>query len=297
MNKQQPFTRGSHSFTFHLFPETGLLNLWNVGWEVQTDTSYYWDGNKRAKDNDSIIFQYTIAGSGVLEIGKERYTVGQHQAFIVSVPSDHRYYYPENAKEPWEFIYISLQGASVQDIWQRLIQKSGPIVSLPPNSPLIRSLYSIYADTKADGLRDPYLAATQGYQFLIECFRAMAEERPQNEPYHYQRALAYIEAHYHEQICLDNIAEEVGVSRYTLTRLFKKQLHTTPISYVTDLRMRKACSLLLHTNRTIKQIAADVGYPDDNYFHKVFRRYTGSSATQFRSNGDLSQLYARKIVK
>lgn len=297
MDNKPLFTRGSHSFTFQFFPETGLLSLWNIGWEVQTSPQYHWDGNARFIDNNTIIFQYTISGRGILEIDDRKYELRPHQAFLVSVPGDHRYYYPNEAKEPWEFIYIALQGPTVRDIWERLVRKSGPVLKMEPNSPLIRSLFAIYAETKADRLRDPYVAASQGYLFLLECFRALSEDTPPGDPYHYQQALNYIEANYHRQISLDDIAEQIGLSRYSLTRLFKRHVHKPPMHYVTELRIRKACTLLLHTNYSVKKIATDVGYLDDNYFHKVFKRYTGKSASHFRRTGDLSQLHSSKMVK
>ncbi|AIC95870.1 MULTISPECIES: helix-turn-helix transcriptional regulator [Shouchella] len=294
MTDHSAFIRGTHSFTFQFLPETGLLSLWNIGWEVRSDPSYYWDGQARNVDHNTLIFQYTIAGSGKLEIDGRTFTVHQHEAFIIAVPGDHRYYYPEDGKEPWEFIYIALQGPTVEDIWSRLIQETGPVVPLSPDSYLIRSLFSIYAETKADRLRDPYLAAAQGYQFLLECFRTLHSHTPKGDSYYYQQAYSYIESNFHKQISLDDVAEQIGLSRYSLTRLFKKQTGATPMEFVRELRIRKACSMLIHTNRPIKDISFEVGFLDVNYFHKVFRRYTGSSASFFRKKGDFSQIYLRK---
>lgn len=297
MEEKPSFTRGAHSFTFQFLPETGLLSMWNIGWEIQTSPHYYWDGRTRYVDNNTLIFQYTLSGKGILEISGQSYELTQHKAFLVSVPGTHRYYYPKNSTEPWEFIYIALQGPTVEDIWQRLTRFSGPVFSLSPDSTLIRSLFSIYAETQADRLRDPYLAAAQGYQFLLECFRELSEEIPKGDSYHYQQAVTYIEAHYHLPISLDDIAEEIGISRYQLIRLFKSQLNRAPMNFVRELRIRKACAMLIHTNRPIKRISQEVGFQDDNYFHKVFKRYTGLSAGQFRKDGDLTRLFSPQSEK
>ncbi|GAF16180.1 transcriptional regulator, AraC family [Bacillus sp. JCM 19046] len=297
MDEKPAFTRGAHSFTFQFLPETGLLSMWNIGWEVQTNPHYYWDGRTRYVDHNTLIFQYTLAGKGMLEISEKTYELTQNQAFLVSVPGSHRYYYPKHATEPWEFIYIALQGPTVEDICHRLTRYSGPVFSLPIDSSLIRSLFSIYAETQADRLRDPYLAAAQGYQFLLECFRVLSEEIPKGDSYYYQQAITYIEANYHLPLSLDEIAGEIGISRYSLIRLFKSQLNRSPMNFVSELRIRKACSMLIHTNRPIKRISQEVGFQDDNYFHKVFKRYTGLSAGHFRKSGDLSQLFSSKTQK
>ncbi|MFB4213087.1 AraC family transcriptional regulator [Shouchella sp. JSM 1781072] len=294
MDDKSSFIRGSHSFTFQFLPETGLLSLWNIGWEVRTDPSYYWDGRTRLVDHNTLIFQYTISGKGILEINNQTYTINQHEAFIISVPGNHRYYYPKDATEPWEFIYIALQGPTVEDISTRLTKETGPIVELSPDSYLIRSLFSIYNETKADRLRDPYQAAAHGYQFLLECFRTLHTNTPKGDSYYYQQAFAYIESNFHKQISLDDVAEQIGVSRYSLTRLFKKQTGATPMEFVRELRIRKACAMLIHTSRPIKDISCEVGFLDVNYFHKVFKRYTGSNASFFRKKGDFSQIYLRK---
>ncbi len=71
MDEKPAFTRGAHSFTFQFLPETGLLSMWNIGWEVQTNPHYYWDGRTRYVDHNTLIFQYTLAGKGTLEISEK----------------------------------------------------------------------------------------------------------------------------------------------------------------------------------------------------------------------------------
>jgi len=66
-----------------------------------------------------------------------------------------------------------------------------------------------------------------------------------------------------------------------LSNLFAKETGVTFSTYLKELRMEKAISLLLEREKKIYEIAYLVGYPDPKYFSKVFKEYTGVSAKQF----------------
>jgi len=72
------------------------------------------------------------------------------------------------------------------------------------------------------------------------------------------------------------------MSRSTLMRVFRRATGQTPIEYLVRLRIQKAMELLRNSDRTITEIAMDVGFNDSNYFSRQFRRITGSSPRQIR---------------
>jgi len=92
----------------------------------------------------------------------------------------------------------------------------------------------------------------------------------------------YIADHMHEDITLSSLAEKFHFSPQYLSKRFKEMYNSTVIHYVTQLRMEKAGSLLKHTELSVQEIAKTIGYEDDNYFGKVFRKYYGTSPTQYR---------------
>ncbi len=85
-------------------------------------------------------------------------------------------------------------------------------------------------------------------------------------------AIHYMENLYYKPLSLEEIAEHCRISKYALIKQFKHQLHTTPIQYLTNLRIRKAVHLLRDTNKTMDEIAQDVGFTSGNYFNKVFKK-------------------------
>lgn len=92
-----------------------------------------------------------------------------------------------------------------------------------------------------------------------------------------------IDKNYDKKLNLTELARHVHVSESHLSSLFKKELGTSPIQYITNLRINRAEELIKKTSLTISDIAAMVGYSDQTYFTKVFRRTTGQNPTALRS--------------
>lgn len=86
---------------------------------------------------------------------------------------------------------------------------------------------------------------------------------------------------YATHISLSVYAEEYKVTPQYISMLFTKETGITFSSYVRKIRMEKAKELLLETDMKIYEVALAVGYPEQKYFSKVFKEYTGVSAKQF----------------
>lgn len=97
-----------------------------------------------------------------------------------------------------------------------------------------------------------------------------------------RQAMAYIHEHYFENISRQTIARYVNISEDYLTFSFRQELGTTPIKYLQRYRVNQAKSLLKESQKTIMEIALDVGFSDSGYFSRIFHRETGMSPEQFR---------------
>ncbi len=96
------------------------------------------------------------------------------------------------------------------------------------------------------------------------------------------QAIRYIHERYQDPITLETMLEHLGCSSRQLLRAFKKQIRTSPIDYLIQLRMSKAKQLLCSTDFTLREIAESVGYSDSYYFSRIFKKYEGVSPTNFR---------------
>lgn len=96
------------------------------------------------------------------------------------------------------------------------------------------------------------------------------------------RVMAYIEAHYAEDITLKAIADEVYVNPIYLSRLFKENTGISYIDHLTETRVRHAKRLLRDLSLRIYDIASMVGY-ERKHFGKVFKERTGLTPKEYRN--------------
>ncbi|GKX67303.1 AraC family transcriptional regulator [Inconstantimicrobium mannanitabidum] len=123
----------------------------------------------------------------------------------------------------------------------------------------------------------------------LNMLKEMKEEIKDLEPlksYDDERVKAsiqYIQQHYIGNIQLDNIAMAANISKSECCRSFKRILKITPFEYLMEYRVSKAAELLLRSNKTISNIALDVGFNGISYFGKVFKKYMNCSPSEYRN--------------
>lgn len=97
-----------------------------------------------------------------------------------------------------------------------------------------------------------------------------------------ERATHYFNENYNQNICIKDYAADRHMSDCWFNRTFKKVTKVTPIQYIISLRITSAINLLENTDHNIKQIASMVGYDDEYYFSRLFKKNTGLSPTEYR---------------
>jgi AraC-like DNA-binding protein len=95
-------------------------------------------------------------------------------------------------------------------------------------------------------------------------------------------AAHWIEAHAHEEVDLERGASEAGLSPFHFLRVVSKALGVTPHQYLVRSRLRRAARLLADEERSITDVALDVGFADLSNFVRSFRRAAGVSPRGFR---------------
>jgi two-component system response regulator YesN len=97
-----------------------------------------------------------------------------------------------------------------------------------------------------------------------------------------ESAKAYIRANFYKNLTLDKIANEVYVSPVYLSFLFKQVESVNLTDYIAEVRLDKAKELLVSTNYKTYEIAKQVGYQDEKYFSRLFKKKTGLTPSEFR---------------
>lgn len=110
------------------------------------------------------------------------------------------------------------------------------------------------------------------------------------------KAFQCIKENYAQKLTLDNVAKVVHLSPSYFSKMFKLETGETFNRYLNIVRIEKSKKLLLYRQLPIVEIAAMVGFEEQSYFTKVFKRITGMSPCQYRKSGGHTQS-ARQITK
>lgn len=95
--------------------------------------------------------------------------------------------------------------------------------------------------------------------------------------------LSFLEAHYAEELTLEQIAESASVSVTECMRCFRCSIGVSPIRFLKERRLQCAADMLHHTEQSISEIAALCGFMDMSYFTKAFRQLYGVTPTSYRN--------------
>ncbi|MDE6053085.1 MAG: response regulator [Lachnospiraceae bacterium] len=112
-----------------------------------------------------------------------------------------------------------------------------------------------------------------------------AGDEPAEEKNHLvELAKEYVEEHYYENLMLADVAQKVGISAGYLSTLFQKQLSKGFIDYLNEVRIEYACTYLQQNYLKTYEIAYKVGFKDEKYFSKVFKKIKGQSPSEYRKS-------------
>ena len=92
----------------------------------------------------------------------------------------------------------------------------------------------------------------------------------------------FINAHYREDISMQDAAAALRYSDAYFCKLFKQCFKVNFSAYLNEYRVNKARQLILDPRLSLKDIGAAVGYSDANYFTRVFKRLTGQTPSEYR---------------
>lgn len=109
------------------------------------------------------------------------------------------------------------------------------------------------------------------------------------------KVFRFIEAHYHQSISLNDVAQTAGYSPAYLTNLVQSQTGRTVKQWITERRMAEARKLLVNTAQSVSQVAESVGYTDVSYFIRQFRQFHNTSPQVWRNSTDLRCVAAQAV--
>lgn len=99
---------------------------------------------------------------------------------------------------------------------------------------------------------------------------------------HVKLILSYINENYMKELSIKQLSQKFNINSIYLGQLFKSETRELFTNYINKIRVDKAKELLLKTNKNAMEISEIVGYPNANYFYRIFKKITGKSPSEFR---------------
>ncbi len=173
----------------------------------------------------------------------------------------------------------------MQDIADRYIEDDQKIMDA--KKPVINEIWLV---PSSDGILAWYLSAKiplfdkNGKVIGIAgTMRDYNDTGPLLEPYtEMAKTIKYMNENYFEQISVETLAEIASLSLSQFERKFKKLFHTTPVRYITKLRLNESCKALSQSDDGIAQIALKTGFCDQSYFTRIFTNKIGITPNAYR---------------
>lgn len=248
-------------FTFHISHYSSR--------ETRDSSRYRWD-NSAWPDRNFVIIQQTLSGAGIYENKAGPHRVGPGQAFLAIVPERSIYYYPAGSPESWTFRWLNMRGSFAHSFWRAFRDEFGSVLSLDHASSAHRHLDELFHLLDGGPKADPSEQSELIYSFASVWQRELREvtTRPRDP---LREAVAFCERHYRLPIKVKEIAENVGLSREHLTRIFQERYGVSPAAYLRRLRVTMARQLLESTGHPLVEIARRTGFQDARQLRKWLR--------------------------
>lgn len=95
------------------------------------------------------------------------------------------------------------------------------------------------------------------------------------------RTIEYMHSHYRDNLAIKALAQSVGMAQWQYNAIFKELTSTSPLAYLTELRIQAARKLLAVTDEPLREISRQAGFADEYYFNRRFRQSTGVTPRQY----------------
>lgn len=268
--------------------------------ELNPTFLFTWKGRREQDEksyhsHDYLEIAFMMSGTGKYRIDGEVYDVGEGDLIIFNPGTKHQGLVADMANAVTEFFV----GAA--DI--RFKNMPANAMPLPEKGPIIHTtgelrqkLFKICASMEAENT-----VCWQGRYFMMKAYlmqMILLIVRQQMQPvevktgcafesvnkkYVVEQIVNYFEDHYAEKISLDQIAENMYLSPFYISRIFKSETGDTPIRHLINIRLEKAMVLLQEGFAgSIQEVAERVGYDDAYHFSKLFKKRYGMPPSQVK---------------
>lgn len=262
-------------------PEFFHLYITHIGYFPKA-AAHFRERKKGCEDN---IFIYCVLGKGYFVIDNKKFEISANM--FINIPATDKYIrYWADDQDPWTIYWVHFKGEKINDFNKSLAisLNTGP-EHIPFNQQAIDIWNGIYECLDMGyGIRNLSNASFCLYNFLATFYFSenhMQVEKEQKADL-VTKAILYMKDNINKKLRNEDLSENYSISNSHFAYLFRKKTGMSPIDYFIHLKIQHACQLLYSNNDKIKVIAMNLGYEDQYYFSRIFKKCMGISPEQYR---------------
>lgn len=249
---------------------------------LESQSAYF----TRRQNYDSFLLQYTYEGGGILEYENKIYHLTPGTGFLIDCQKPH-YYHTDPDISHWTHSDIHFNGITAEyffRIWEQHEDVSFEISRVDFQNALETLLYHYTNFTVERDL----LVSNQIESLLLMLLHkrnaAIRQSSGKVIPDTIRYLIKYMESNYARPLTLDSLSSFAGISKYHLSREFKKYTGQSPNEFLIDLRIATAKFLLTDTALPCYKIGELSGITDFNNFVRLFKKENHMTPSQYRKN-------------
>lgn len=260
------------------------LDVENMPFALEGIGTSYCDGTYLMSRPYSVVYvvEYILQGTGTVETPNGTFHPKAGDSYLLRAGEPCKYY--SSAEDPWVKIWVNVQGSLVGPMLDSYGFKQSTHLPGVNSHDLIKSIHDIARNSSLSpevAINRCCISFLRLVQFLQQSVCAQASQV--HIPKNIARLKTYIDGHLDEQLTLEKCSEITYLSISQTIRSFRAAYGMPPYEYLNQQRVQTAKLLLRNSALSIQDIATQLGFQDQNYFSKYFKKKCGKSPRQYRN--------------
>ncbi|SCP96486.1 AraC family transcriptional regulator [Anaerobium acetethylicum] len=231
---------------------------------------------------NSFLIVYTISGEGTLHYHEKDFTLTSGQCFYINCMDYH--YYETKRGNDWEFLWIHFNGSNALGYYEEFTKDDFSILDIEESSVVESTLRRILAINQKKDITTEVLTSSLIASLLTEFIILGSTNRTDTilMPEYIRAVMKYTDRNFREPLSLDDLASRYGISKFHLSREFKKHTGTTVNEYIINTRLSYAKELLKYSDLSVNEIAYSAGFHNVSHFINLFKARENMTPLAYR---------------
>lgn len=215
---------------------------------------------------------------GKMHVEYENQCFDAQKGDVVLLDCSKPHYY--HAYNGLEFLYMHFDGSNSHEICRHILETKGALIQEDSNILIGRLLYNMVDYYQNGGIESMFQSSMRIYHLFEYLLKPPVLQTEYETPV--EQSIHYIRRNYSEPLNLNKLAEIANLSPYYYAHCFKEETGFSPMEYVTNTRLEQAKVKLIRTQKTVEEIADEIGYSSSSSFINMFVKKVGYSPKQYR---------------